>query len=132
MGFIEKHEEKWWAFAVELARRGLWPLSEVEIHGPHAPPANRIWGNVTAVDADRERWEVGYLGPLLTVKRSSTKGLKFFAEEGFTDEAWQKLEYAKSEGKAFSFPILKGDALRHRARVWLRYAQKRLHEEQQN
>lgn len=128
MGFIKKQEEQWWAFAVELARRGLWPLGIIEIHGPHAPPANKIWGNVTAASCDRKQWEVGYVGPYLSNPKYSLRGLRFFAEEGLTDEAYEDLKYAQGEGRQVTFPVLKGAALLPRARVWLRYAQKQLHE----
>ena len=36
--------EAWLAWALEFARRGLRVGEEITVHGPHAPPADRMWG----------------------------------------------------------------------------------------
>lgn len=40
----ELTRESWLAWAYELMRRGLRPVGEIEIHGPHQPPGDFIWG----------------------------------------------------------------------------------------
>jgi len=43
------HREDWLRFAKEFARRGLWPIDEIEVHGPHHP-RDYMWGVVECID----------------------------------------------------------------------------------
>lgn len=52
MAFITNEgedREAWLMYAIEFAKRGLWPVSEIEVHGPHAEPGNFIWGDATVL-----------------------------------------------------------------------------------
>ena len=52
--------EGWLRYAVEFARRGLYPPDEITTHGPHAEPADRIWGAAEARDHRRTPWIVSF------------------------------------------------------------------------
>lgn len=37
-------KESWLAWSIELMRRGLRPVDEITVHGPHPPSFNYMWG----------------------------------------------------------------------------------------
>ena len=41
MANLDKHDdqEAWLAWAIQFMTRGLYPVGDIEIHGPHAPQA---------------------------------------------------------------------------------------------
>ena len=52
MAELERHQdrESWVSWAIEFVRRGLWPADVITVHGPHASPADRFWGEAEAWD----------------------------------------------------------------------------------
>ncbi len=44
MACLSKDDEGWYAWAVELVRRGLYPMDSITVHGPHGYPADFMWG----------------------------------------------------------------------------------------
>jgi hypothetical protein len=52
MANLDKHndQEAWLAWAIEFVRRGLHPMGDIEIHGPHAPPGDFMWGKAFCKD----------------------------------------------------------------------------------
>lgn len=50
----EQMLESWFAWSYEFMRRGLKPISEIEVHGPHGDPANLMWGTVECEDVNGE------------------------------------------------------------------------------
>lgn len=55
--------DAWEAFAHELNRRGLRPKGDITVHGPHAPPANQIWGQAEATTRSGWGCEVRFETP---------------------------------------------------------------------
>jgi len=49
---LERHQDRdsWVSWAIEFVRRGLWPADVITVHGPHASPADRCWGEAEAWD----------------------------------------------------------------------------------
>ena len=44
MAGLSKKDDGWYAWAVELVRRGLYPTDCITVHGPHGYPADFMWG----------------------------------------------------------------------------------------
>jgi hypothetical protein len=109
MATLNHDEEAWWRYAIEFARRGLWPLDEIETHGPHEAPGDRIWGTAFCVADDRSAWEVNFAGPTGCRHYSDIRGLRMQAEEDET----------------LRFPVLPSSERNQRVRAWLSYAMKR-------
>ena len=63
MAFLEENDphtkNDWFHWASELAKRGLVPRGGIEVHGPHSPPGNFIWGTCEAHDG-RFGYEVDF------------------------------------------------------------------------
>src|SRR5262245_567593 len=62
MANLEKHshQEAWLAWTIQFMRRGLYPVGDIEIHGPHAPPGDFMWGKAFCKDIDGRYHEVEF------------------------------------------------------------------------
>jgi len=109
MALIDSSDQSWWNYAVEFARRGLWPMREIETHGPHSPPADRVWGETFCATSDRDYYQVSFVGPSGCRHYSDIHGLRMQA----------------AEDETIRFPILLVAERNQRVRSWLRYAKKR-------
>ena len=64
----ETTREAWLMYAIEFARRGLWPTQNIETHGPH-PPECCIWGKAMVVqlpcehEFDEHEFEIQFTTP---------------------------------------------------------------------
>lgn len=110
MATLEPDDAAWWRYAIEFARRGLWPLAEIETHGPHGPPADRIWGEALCATANRTYPEIIFSGPSRCRHYSDIKGLRMCDKY---DESCR-------------FPILRPSEKNRTEKTWLAYARKRL------
>ena len=59
----EENRESWLAWAIELMRRGISPTGDITVHGPHAPPADCMWGEAEGTDISGEQVEVRFRTP---------------------------------------------------------------------
>ena len=59
----EETHESWLAWAIELMRRGLRPIEGITVHGPHAPPGDRMWGNAECETPDGGIYDVEFTTP---------------------------------------------------------------------
>jgi hypothetical protein len=110
---LNHDDEAWWKYAVEFARRGLWPLGEIETHGPHQAPGDRIWGEALCVDGDRDVWEILFNGPSGCKRYSDIRGLRLYTKH---DES-------------IRFPVLPPNEKNGRVKRWLSFATKRARSE---
>ena len=63
----ESTREGYLAWSVVLMKRGLRPKTEIEIHGPHPAPADKMWGSTEC----RSIWNVSYEIELKTASCNS-------------------------------------------------------------
>lgn len=81
----ERTREAWLMFAVEFARRGLWPTEDVETHGPHAPEST-IWGKAMVEQASTgETFLIEFGTPGGRDGIWDVRGLRVWVSDGFTN-----------------------------------------------
>ena len=102
MGLLSYNDPDFWLYAVQLARRGLFPVRAiVTIHGPHS---GGLWGHVEcAFHEDREYFDVRFVGT----------------------DSWHGLRFMDDDDPEIRFPVLKPSAMTERARHWLHYADRK-------
>jgi hypothetical protein len=110
MATLTHSDDGWYRYALEFARRGFWPVGEIETHGPHTAPADRIWGEALAVSDDGVCLTLSFLGPRGCRGYRDIRGLRF----------------ADSEDPGNRFAILPVGELSRKARVWLCSAEGRV------
>ncbi len=106
---LERHQDRgsWVSWAIEFVRRGLWPADVITVHGPHASSADRFWGEAEAWD-ESGTWfyTVAFQTP---------------ARHG-GDRRGVRLWDAERPGT--HFPVVRGSAMSHAQRRWLRIARR--------
>ncbi len=109
MAELERHQdrESWVSWAIEFVRRGLWPADVITVHGPHASAADRFWGEAEAWD-ESGTW-------------SYTVAFQTPARHGW-DRRGVRLWDAEHPGT--HFPVVRGSAMSHAQRRWLRIARR--------
>jgi hypothetical protein len=108
MAILDKDDAAWWRYAIEFARRGLWPMGEIETHGPHPPAADKLWGEAFCATEHRGTYmDIEFSGPTGCRHYSDIRGLRMREKDGL------------------SLPVLGTKESSTRARHWLKYAIKR-------
>ena len=112
MADLHKHEfrEAWLKWAIEFMRRGLWADEYIEVHGPHGPEADYMWG-------DAEAWEDGgnQGGEVIFQTARGIRGIH--AVRGV------RMEYKDAVGgERLRLPLVPMSGLSRKARHWLRVA----------
>ena len=97
----EEDRPKWLPWAIELERRGVWPVGEIEVHGPHAPPANGEWGEAecTTMDGHVVTVDFGTVGGAAGVRMRIRDGeaLRVLPVAELTADLREKLRGARIE-----------------------------------
>jgi hypothetical protein len=111
---LEKHEtatrEGSIQWAIELVRRGLWPAEDyITVHGPHEPPADRMW-------SEAEVWIDGGWGAR-SVYLQTIRGIGSIG-------AVRGVPVRDREDRHLYFPVEKASELPPLARRWLRVARR--------
>ena len=106
---LERHQDRdsWVSWAIEFVRRGLWPADVITVHGPLASSADRFWGEAKAWD-ESGTW-------------SYTVAFQTPARHGW-DRRGVRLWDAEQPGT--HFPVVRGSAMSHAQRRWLRIARR--------
>ncbi len=106
---LERHQDRasWVSWAIEFVRRGLWPADVITVHGPHASSADHFWGEAEASD-ESGTW-------------SYTVAFQTPARHG-GDRRGVRLWDAEHPGT--HFPVVRGSAMSHAQRRWLRVARR--------
>ncbi len=109
MAELERHQdrESWVSWAIEFVRRGLWPADVITVHGPHASSADHFWGEAEAWD-ESGTWS--YMVEFQTPPRhgGDRRGVRL----------WD------AEHPGTHFPVVRGSAMSHAQRRWLRIARR--------
>ena len=106
---LERHQDRgsWVSWAIEFVRRGFWPADVITVHRPPASSADRFWGEAEAWD-ESGTWfyTVAFQTP---------------ARHG-EDRRGVRLWDAEHPGT--HFPVVRGSAMSHSQRRWLRIARR--------
>ena len=111
MAYIDKDDEHWLTWKIELLRRGLCPMGEIVVHGPHGPDASFMWGEATCRHVDGEFHDVQFRSRHPCRGIWDVRGVTVWEEEG---------RYGR-----ITFPLLKAKELTPRWRKLLSIAQKK-------
>ena len=110
MAVLDKRRDReaWLKWAIEFARRGIWPSDGITVHGPHGPHAPYMWG-------DNE----GFLDepdfPLLDVYYRTASGIR-----GIHDVRGVVIRDQETKN---AYPVLPLKNLSPKLRRWLKVAQ---------
>ena len=109
MAELERHQdrESWVSWAIEFVRRGLWPADVITVHGPHASPADRFWGEAEAWD-ESGTWSYTVAFQTPVRHGGDRRGVRL----------WD------AERPGTHFPVVRGSAMSHAQRRWLRIARR--------
>src|SRR5213592_2050197 len=94
------------SWAIEFVRRGFWPADVITVHRPPASSADRFWGEAEAWDESGTWYTVAFQTP---------------ARHG-GDRRGVRLWDAERPGT--HFPVVRGSAMSHSQRRWLRIARR--------
>jgi hypothetical protein len=115
MAFLDKHgnREDWLKWAIEFMRRGLWVGEAVEVHGPHGPNADLMWGEAEASEegGDESTFEVSFTTVRGITGIHDVRGVRIQVKEPFA-------------GIPERFPLRPEATLSRNARRWLKVARR--------
>ena len=111
MAYIDKDDEHWLTWKIELLRRGLWPTEGIEIHGPHEAPSDIMWGRTNCKSMDGNYHDVQFQSRRPCRAIWDIHGVTVWEEEG--------------RYRGVTFPLLKAKELTPRWRKLLSIAQKK-------